>query len=102
MEQGLNRRRFLGAAMGTGAAAATGALAPAAFANGGTAHDHGHGGAGSVPRDRRGIQLYSCATDHGPARRPTPRACCAPSARWATREVERAGTTAGPPQQFRA
>jgi sugar phosphate isomerase/epimerase len=53
MEQGINRRRFLGAAMGTGAAAATGALAPAAF--GGNAEDS----RGSVPKNRRGIQLYT-------------------------------------------
>jgi sugar phosphate isomerase/epimerase len=59
MEQGLNRRRFLGAAMGTGAAAATGALAPAALARGGHGHDHDHGNSGRVPRDRRGIQLWT-------------------------------------------
>jgi len=61
MEQGLNRRRFLGAAVGTGAAAATGALAPSALARGGHGHGHGHGhGArGSVPKNRRGIQLYT-------------------------------------------
>jgi sugar phosphate isomerase/epimerase len=53
VEQGLNRRRFLGAAIGTGVAAAgAGSLAPAA-----TAGDRGSGG--SVPRNRRGIQLYT-------------------------------------------
>jgi sugar phosphate isomerase/epimerase len=53
MEQGLNRRRFLGAAIGTGAAAAgAGSLAQVAHADGG-------GGGGSVPRNRRGIQLYT-------------------------------------------
>ena len=50
MDNGLNRRRFLGAAIGTGAAVAgAGSLAPAATA--------GHGG--GVPRNRRGIQLYT-------------------------------------------
>ena len=58
MQQGLNRRRFLSAAMGTGAAAATGAFAPAALAHG-HGHGHGHGKGGSVPKDRRGIQLYT-------------------------------------------
>jgi sugar phosphate isomerase/epimerase len=54
MEQGLNRRRFLGAAIGSGAAAATaGSFAPSAFAD----DDDDRGG--SVPRNRRGIQLYT-------------------------------------------
>jgi sugar phosphate isomerase/epimerase len=53
MEHGLNRRRFLGAAMGTGAAlAGAGSLAPAAPAAPG-------GSGGRVPRDRRGIQLWT-------------------------------------------
>ena len=53
MEHGLNRRRFLGAAIGTGAAlAGAGSLAPAAPAAGGSA-------SGSVPRNRRGIQLWT-------------------------------------------
>jgi sugar phosphate isomerase/epimerase len=56
MEQGLNRRRFLGAAIGTGAAAASaGTLAPAAF---GRDDDDDRRGE-SVPRSRIGIQLYS-------------------------------------------
>jgi len=50
VEQGLNRRRFIGAAIGSGAATA---LAPAA-----AVADHGEG-RGSVPRNRRGIQLYT-------------------------------------------
>jgi sugar phosphate isomerase/epimerase len=54
MQQGLNRRRFLGAAIGSGAAAAAaGPFAPAAFGD----DDDGRGG--SVPRNRRGIQLYT-------------------------------------------
>ena len=53
MEQNVSRRALLGAAIGTGAAAAIGTPA---FAHGG----HGHGGrGGSVPKDRRGIQLYT-------------------------------------------
>lgn len=53
MEQGLNRRRFLGAAIGTGAAlTGAGSLATAAPAAGGSA-------SGSVPRDRRAIQLWT-------------------------------------------
>ena len=63
MQQDLNRRRFLGAAAGAGAAiAAGGALAPAAGAHraaaaagpGRPARRTNH-----VPRDRRGIQLYT-------------------------------------------
>ena len=59
MEQNVNRRRFLGAAIGTGAAAA---WAPDALAHGRHKRHgrHGHhkgGGKGSVPRDRRGNQL---------------------------------------------
>ena len=50
----LNRRRFLGAAIGTGAAAATaGAWTPTATAQG------GGGGRRNVPNNRIGIQLYS-------------------------------------------
>jgi sugar phosphate isomerase/epimerase len=57
--ENLNRRRFLGAAIGTGAAAAAaGGLAPAAGAHGnGWGWGRGHGG--SVPRNRIGIQLWS-------------------------------------------
>ena len=52
MNQGINRRRFLGAAVGTAAAmAAAGSVAPAAPASGSSS--------GSVPRNRRGIQLYT-------------------------------------------
>ena len=52
MEHGLNRRRFLGAAIGTGAAlTGAGSLAPAAPA--------APGSSGRVPRDRRGIQLWT-------------------------------------------
>jgi sugar phosphate isomerase/epimerase len=53
MQQGIDRRRFMGAAIGTTAAAVgAGSLAPAA-------HGDGGGGRGSVPRNRRGIQLYT-------------------------------------------
>jgi sugar phosphate isomerase/epimerase len=51
----LNRRRFLGAAIGTGAAAAgAGSLAPTA-----SAHGWGWGSGGRVPRQRIGMQLWS-------------------------------------------
>ena len=56
MEQNVNRRRFLGAAIGTGAAAA---LAPTALAHGRHAQKSSSGGANKVPRNRRGIQLYT-------------------------------------------
>lgn len=53
MMQDLNRRRFLGAAVATGAgAAAAGSWAPAAAAQGG-------GGRHNVPNNRIGIQLYT-------------------------------------------
>ena len=53
--QQLNRRRFLGAAVGTGAAAATaGAWVPSAGAQGRVA---GHNR--QVPNNRIGIQLYT-------------------------------------------
>lgn len=54
MEQNVNRRRFLGAAIGTGAAAA---WAPTALAQG--AAPSPSTSDGKVPRDRRGIQLYT-------------------------------------------
>lgn len=56
MEQGLNRRRFLGTAIGTGVAAAgAGSFASPAF---GDAAGN-RASSGGVPRNRRGIQLYS-------------------------------------------
>ncbi len=56
MDQNVNRRRFLGAAIGTGAAAT---FAPTALAHGRHAHKSSSGGANKVPRNRRGIQLYT-------------------------------------------
>jgi sugar phosphate isomerase/epimerase len=57
MEQNVNRRRFLGAAIGTGAAAA---LAPEALAHRRHARSaRAASGGSSVPRNRRGIQLYT-------------------------------------------
>jgi sugar phosphate isomerase/epimerase len=56
MEQNVNRRRFLGAAIGTGAAAA---WAPNALAHGRHGRHGSKHGSGTVPRDRRGIQLYT-------------------------------------------
>ena len=55
MQHHLNRRRFLGAALGTGAAAAAaGSWAPSAGAQDGSG-----GGGRTVPGNRVGIQLYS-------------------------------------------
>lgn len=63
MEQGLNRRRFLGAAVGTGAAAGLGALAPSALARKGRGrgprHDRGRGPEGKVHPHDISIQLYT-------------------------------------------
>jgi sugar phosphate isomerase/epimerase len=56
MEQNVNRRRFLGAAIGTGAAAA---LAPTALAGGATSSSSAQVATNGVPSDRRGIQLYT-------------------------------------------
>jgi sugar phosphate isomerase/epimerase len=53
VEHELNRRRFIGAAIGTGAAAGAASLSPAAALAG----DSGSGD--DVPRNRRGIQLYT-------------------------------------------
>ena len=64
MQQDFNRRRFLGAAAGAGAAvAAGGVLASSAGAHKGRGRHggrgHGHGRTNHVPKDRRGIQLYT-------------------------------------------
>lgn len=59
MEQkNVSRRGFIGAAIGTGAAAA---VTPSVAFGGGKGHgdDHGHGKSGRVPRDRRGIQMWT-------------------------------------------
>ncbi len=53
MEQNVNRRRFLGAAIGTGAAAA---VAPSVALG---RHEKSRAAGSSVPRNRRGIQLYT-------------------------------------------
>jgi sugar phosphate isomerase/epimerase len=56
MEQNVNRRRFLGAAIGTGAAAA---VAPNALAQSTSRDARGSSAGRSVPGNRRGIQLYT-------------------------------------------
>jgi sugar phosphate isomerase/epimerase len=57
MERNVNRRRFLGAAIGTGAAAA---VAPSALAHSGhSGKAQASSDGSSVPRNRRGIQLYT-------------------------------------------
>jgi sugar phosphate isomerase/epimerase len=53
MERSVSRRGFIGAAIGTGAAAA---VAPTALAHGG---GRGQGASGRVPKSRRSSQLYS-------------------------------------------
>lgn len=54
MEQNVSRRGLIGAAIGTGAAAA---LSPSiALGHGG---GHGHGSSDSVPRHRRGMQMWT-------------------------------------------
>jgi sugar phosphate isomerase/epimerase len=55
MEQSVSRRGFLGAAIGTGAAAAA---APSVALGHGWDRG-GHGSSDSVPRDRRGMQMWS-------------------------------------------
>ena len=62
MDQSVSRRGFIGAAIGTGAAAAvapTAALAGGRHHKHGHGHGHGHGKGGSVPKSRRSSQLYS-------------------------------------------
>jgi sugar phosphate isomerase/epimerase len=56
MEQNISRRGLLGAAIGTGAAAA---LTPQVALGHGRGHGHSYGHGGSVPRNRRSSQLYS-------------------------------------------
>jgi sugar phosphate isomerase/epimerase len=56
MDHQVNRRRFLGAAIGTGAAAVA---APAVSLAHGDRDDDHHGGGDSVPRSRRGMQMWS-------------------------------------------
>jgi sugar phosphate isomerase/epimerase len=56
MEQSVSRRGFIGAAIGTGAAAAIGTPA---LAHGRDDDDHRHGSSDSVPRNRRGMQMWS-------------------------------------------
>jgi sugar phosphate isomerase/epimerase len=100
MEQGLNRRHFLGAAMGTGAAAATGALAPGALAHGRHGHDHGHGSSDRVPWNRRSSQLYSWRRIMGRSQADAEGMLRALSKMGYT-QVERAGTYDWTAKQFK-
>jgi sugar phosphate isomerase/epimerase len=101
MHDHLNRRRFLGAVMGTGAAAAT----AGAWAPGAGAHSDGWRGRGArggrVPGNRVGIQLYSLRrvmTDGPSARR-----MFSQLARMGYTEVEPFGDSYGwTAKQFRA
>jgi sugar phosphate isomerase/epimerase len=95
MEQNVSRRGFIGAAIGTGAAAA---MTPTAFARGG-----GHGQqskGGSVPKSRRSSQLYSWRRIMDRSQAEADRMLRALSNMGYT-QVERAGTYGWTAQQFK-
>src|SRR5215213_8346236 len=97
MEQNVNRRRFLGAAIGTGAAAA---VAPSALAQGTSRAARSSSSGRSVPRNRRGIQLYTMRekmTNQDEARN-----VLQFLGRVGYTEVETAGHYGWTPAQFRA
>jgi sugar phosphate isomerase/epimerase len=97
MDQNVNRRRFIGAAIGTGAAAT---FAPTALAHGRHARKSRSGGANKVPRNRRGIQLYTMRekmTNQADAR-----SVLRFLGRAGYTEVETAGHYGWTAQQFRA
>jgi sugar phosphate isomerase/epimerase len=97
MEQNVNRRRFLGAAIGTGAAAT---WAPTALASGRLADTASSSAANTVPLHRRGIQLYTMRE------KMTTQADARAVLRWLGRngytEVETAGHYGWTASQFRA
>ena len=98
MTQNVNRRGFLGAAIGTGAAAA---LAPGtALAHGRDHHRHGGWSKGSVPRNRRSSQLYSWRRIMGRSQADAEGMLRALS-RMGYTQVERAGTYGWTAQQFK-
>ena len=93
----LNRRRFIGAAIGTGAAAATaGSWTPAASADGGTGNR-----SRGVPNSRIGIQLYTMREKMDGDRRAVRRVLNRLDA-YGYSEVELAGYAGFTAQQFRA
>jgi hypothetical protein len=93
----LNRRRFLGAAIGTGAAAATaGSWAPTATAQGGSA-----GARRNVPNNRIGIQLYTMREKMGNGDRAAVRRVLNRLGAMGYTEVELAGYAGHTPQLFR-
>jgi sugar phosphate isomerase/epimerase len=95
--ENLNRRRFLGAALGTGAAAAAaGSWAPAATAQGGA-----RGARGTVPNNRIGIQLYSLREKMPTGDRQAVRSMLNWLGRVGYTEVEMAGHYGFTPQQLR-
>jgi sugar phosphate isomerase/epimerase len=86
MEHGINRRRLLGAAIGTGVVATgAGAWTPAALGSG-----RGRGARNGVPRNRRGIQLYTMRRLIEEARQ-TPAQVFSALGRMGYTEVETAG-----------
>lgn len=96
MEQNnVSRRGFIGAAIGTGAAAA---MTPTAFAHGGGHGQHGKGG--SVPKSRRSSQLYSWRRIMGRSQAEAERMLKALSQMGYT-QVERAGTYGWTAPQFK-
>ena len=93
----LNRRRFLGAAVGTGAAAAAaGSWVPAAAAQGGAP-----GRGRTVPNNRSGIQLYSLREKMKDGDRQGVRSMLNWLGRVGYTEVEMAGHYGFTPQQLR-
>jgi sugar phosphate isomerase/epimerase len=87
MEQSVSRRGFIGAAIGTGAAAA---LTPTAYAHGGGHHGHDSNG-GSVPKSRRSSQLYSWRRIMDPETGPNPEPMLKELAKMGYTQVETAG-----------
>jgi sugar phosphate isomerase/epimerase len=98
MQHHLNRRRFLGAAIGTGAAAAAaGSWAPSAGAQG-----DGAGARRTVPNNRIGIQLYTMREVMGNGDRRAVRRVLNRLASMGYTEVELAGYAGLTAQQFRS
>jgi sugar phosphate isomerase/epimerase len=102
MEQNVSRRGFIGAAIGTGAAAAISTPAFAHKRGHGHGHGHGHHGGrgGSVPRNRRSSQLYSWRRIMDRSQSEAERMLRALSQMGYT-QVERAGTYGWTAQQFK-
>jgi sugar phosphate isomerase/epimerase len=96
MEQSVSRRGFIGAAIGTGAAAA---VMPSAALAGNRGHSQ-QSASGSVPRNRRSSQLYSWRRIMDRSQADAERMLRALSNMGYT-QVERAGTYGWTAQQFK-